>query len=81
MGTVISRTSKPQVHDNCKASAQEKTWRNAKALLRAASADVCAEIVHHSFLPTDVYSLKTAPLQRQLLLRLVKLASVINYKP
>lgn len=37
---------------------------------------VCAENVHRSFLPTDVYSLKTAPLQR-----LAKPTSLISCIP
>jgi hypothetical protein len=39
---------------------------------------VCAESVHSSFLPADIYSLKTAPSKRLLLLRLAKSSSFIH---
>lgn len=55
-----------------------QTGAMAKPLLRNWVLILCAECVHRSFLPLDVYSLKTVPLQRLLLLRSVKTVSLIQ---
>ena len=39
---------------------------------------MCVGNVHHSFLPQNIYGLETAPPQRELLLKLVNPASLIQ---